>query len=105
MPASVDVLLVPVVLIGFAFEGNGMISPTEVSVVDEFDEPFRYIPYVEQDEKHFALLKCVDEFMTPCGSVKSTFGKDNAEEVDGVEASEGKFTGADDNHEGLGMQV
>ena len=39
------------------------------------------------------------------GSVKSAFGKDNAEEVDGVEASEGKFTGADDNHEVLGMQV
>ena len=105
MPASVDVLLVPVMLIGLAFEGYGMISPVEVAVVDIFDEPFHNVPYVEQDEKHFALLQSVDEFMTPCGSVKSAFGKDNAEEVDGVEAFEGKFTGADDNHEGLGMQV
>ena len=57
MPASVDVLLVPVMLIGLAFEGYGMISPVEVVVVDLFVEPLNHVPYVYPDKKHFALLK------------------------------------------------
>ena len=85
--ASVAVTEIVVVGIGFTLKTDVFVATDISAVLDDAHQPFQQIPDVETDEKHLALLQCVDVFVVANAWRQHTFREDYSEEVDGIETA------------------
>lgn len=82
---------VALVVVGLALEGDGEVGAKDVAFHDESHEPFYDIYKVEGHDEKFQHLTSVDVLVMKVngGEIHSLTHKDEAEEVDGCETSEG----------------
>ena len=63
-----------------------------ITVSDEQIEPFNEIPEIKADVEQLPLLGCVDALMVQLHGIEFLHGEDDAEKVDGIEATHERET-------------
>ena len=87
-----QVVRVVLVIVGLLLEADVEVGLEAVVVFGEQEEPFENIPQIEADVEQLPLLGGVDALVVELHGIELLHGEDDAEEVDGIEATHERKT-------------
>ena len=83
----VQVVQVVLMVVGLLLKADVEVGLEAIAVFGEQEEPFEHIPQIEADVEQFTLLGGVDALVVEFRGIELLHGEDDAEEVDGIEAT------------------